>query len=396
MDTYEPLKKIFYVAIEASHPLNIVQNYISHLHNIMSNNRFENIFLIGFGKSSTQMAKPILSEFGDIINSGVLITKYEHREKELIWENLKIYEAGHPLPDDNGIKATKKIINLLTQTGKNLIITLISGGGSALLVSPMDGITLMEKQITTDLLLKAGADIFELNTVRKHISKVKGGRLAEMAYPSRIISLIISDVLGDKLDVIASGPTSPDTSSYEDAKKVLEKYDLIDKVPISVLNVIKKGLNGELKETPKPGEDIFKNVENNIIGSNKLSIDAAKKYAETLGFTVEIITTELIGEAKEAGKYLANIAKGYLEKQYDKPLCLLSGGETTVNVKGGGKGGRNMELALSFAKEIDGIKGLSLLSAGTDGTDGPTDAAGAIVDGNTIAEAKLQGLKPEI
>ncbi|MDI6733028.1 MAG: glycerate kinase [Planctomycetota bacterium] len=306
-------------------------------------------------------------------------------------------EAGHPVPDGNGLKGTAEIIKLLKAADENtLIVCLISGGGSALLVAPCEGITFSEKQKVTELLLKAGADIFELNTVRKHISKVKGGRLAEIAYPTRVISLILSDVIGDRLDVIASGPTSPDTTTYRDALRVLEKFQLIEKVPKNVIDVLNRGVNSLIPETPKEGNIIFDHVENIIIGSNKIALSAAKEKAEVLGYNAIILSSEISGEAREVGRWLAQTAIDIQkDKHYRKPICLISGGETTVTVKGTGTGGRNMELALSFAIEIEGTNGINLLSAGTDGTDGPTDAAGAIIDGKTVKKARAAGINPE-
>ena len=272
---------------------------------------------------------------------------------------------------------------------------LISGGGSALLVSPSEGISLAEKQELTGLLLRSGADIHELNTVRKHISRVKGGRLAEIAYPAHIISLIISDVIGDSLDVIASGPTSPDHSTYADALGVLEKYGLINECPESILAYLSKGAKGSFPETPKEGDVIFERVENTIIGNNRMAIECAKKKAEEMGFHAEIRSTALSGEARNVGKRLAREAMEIRKaRTTGRPVCLISGGETTVTVHGNGRGGRNMELALAFAIEIEGIDGIALLSSGTDGTDGPTDAAGAIVDGQTTQKARNLGLDP--
>jgi glycerate 2-kinase len=303
------------------------------------------------------------------------------------------------VPDENGLKGTEEIIRLLKNSKENtLAVCLISGGGSALLVAPYEGITLKEKQKITQQLLKAGADIYELNTVRKHISKVKGGRLAEIAYPARILSLILSDVIGDRLDVIASGPTSSDRTTYKDALMVLKKYRLIESSPRSVVGILNRGINSLIPEIPKKGNIIFKHVENMVIGSNKILLDAAKEKAEKLGFDVEIISSELSGEAKDVGKWLAQKSmtmKCSKDKKIKKSTCLISGGETTVTVKGKGVGGRNMELALSFAIEINGIDGITLLSAGTDGTDGPTDAAGACVDGQTVSKAKAIGIYPE-
>ena len=302
------------------------------------------------------------------------------------------------LPDKNGLAGTGEIISLLKSADENtLVVCLISGGGSALLVAPHEDVLLEEKQQITDMLLKAGADINELNAVRKHISAVKGGRLAEIARPARIISLIVSDVIGDRLDVIASGPTAPDRTTYSDALNILVRYNLYDRSPRNIVKVLEKGADGLIPETPKAGSKIFERVDNIIISSNRTALKAAVQKAEELGFQAEVLSSGLTGEAREVCKWLAKKAVEIKNANRSTlPYCLISGGETTVTVKGNGLGGRNMELALAFAIEIDGIDGITLLSAGTDGTDGPTDAAGAIVDGKTVESARSTGLRPEV
>ena len=409
--------EIFYSSLKAVDPFDSVKGYADKIRSVYGSGNFSKLIVIAFGKAACPMAKAIEDSLGEIIDSGIVITKYGHTKvqqrgiaaanyenKNIPFKNCRsnallrccaIFEAGHPFPDENGVKGTDEIINLLKDTDEHtLVVCLISGGGSALFVSPYEGITLNEKQVITQLLLNAGADINELNTVRKHLSKVKGGRLTEIAYPSKIISLILSDVIGDKLDAIASGPTSPDTTTYADALKVLEKYGLIGKAPKNIIDVLRKGMKSLIPETPKEGDKIFNNVENIIIGSNRIALDAAKKKAEELGFNTEIISSDLAGEAREAGKWLAIQAKDSRVLRGKDSICLISGGETTVTVAGVGLGGRNMELALAFAMEIEGVDGLTLLSAGTDGTDGPTDAAGAIVDAETVKKAKATGLDP--
>lgn len=427
MDTNNTIKAIFSAGLNAVDPLVIVRGYSDMIRRIFFNNRFKHLLLTGFGKASFQMARALEeSPVGNLISEGIVITKYGHAisekaEDEKIGnseaENLstsqplslstsqsikspiKVYEAGHPIPDENGLNATKKIIELLRTADKNtLVLCLVSGGGSALLVSPYNGITLNEKQHITELLLKAGADITELNTVRKHISGIKGGRLAEIAHPAKVVSLMISDVIGDKPDVIASGPTSPDLSTFDEALKIIDRFALNKKTPASIMDILNKGALGQITETPKSGNPVFNNVTNIIIGNNRLALEAAKEKAEALGFKAEIIFNTISGEAREAGKWLAGKAiktKTSEAQRHKGTKCLISGGETTVTVAGKGKGGRNTELALSFAMEIDGKEGITLLSAGTDGTDGPTDAAGAVVDGKTISKAKSLGLNPD-
>jgi glycerate 2-kinase len=387
--------EIFYSASKAVDPYDLIKSQKENILSAYHSNNCTRLLVIGFGKSACQMAKGIENTVWDLIESGIVITKYGHCLSRYKPKKIQFYEAGHPVPDENGFKGTEKIIRLLKDSDENtLIMCLISGGGSALLVSPYEGITLEEKQKVTDLLLRAGACIEELNTVRKHISRVKGGRLAELAHPAKIVSLILSDVIGDKLNVIASGPTSPDTSTFADALKVLEKYSLLDKSPQTVLEILNTGVKGLIPETPKEGDKILKNINNIIIGSNKKALKAAKSTAENIGFHTEILSSEISGEARDAGRWLARKAIEAKGKE-QRARCLISGGETTVTVKGNGLGGRNMELALSFAIEIESIDGITLLSAGTDGTDGPTDAAGAIADGETVKKATAIGLNPE-
>jgi len=389
--------ELFDAALKAVDPYASVKQHINRVIEAYNTSRCEKIRVIGFGKASCPMVRAFEDSMGDLIDEAVVITKYGHSKPLHKSKKINIFEAGHPIPDKKGLKGTEEVIRLLIGSRENtLIICLISGGGSALLVSPYKGITLHEKQEVTGLLLKAGADIFALNTVRKHISRVKGGRLAEIAYPARMISLILSDVIGDRLDVIASGPTSPDTTTYNDALHILEEYHIRNKVPQAVLDILENGRKGMIPETPKEGSRIFDRLENIIIGSNKIALTAAQEEAEKRGLTTEIISSELSGEAKDAGRRLAGKARAIKQsKDMRRPHCLISGGETTVTVTGKGSGGRNMELALSFAMEIEGMNGITLLSAGTDGTDGPTDAAGAVVDGQTVIKANTLGMNPE-
>lgn len=297
------LKEIFYSGLSAVDPYELIKSYRDNILSIYYSNNYRKLLVTGFGKSACHMAKAIEDTIRNIIESGSVITKYGHCLLHYRPEKIKFYEAGHPVPDENGLKGTEEIIRLIKDSDENtLIICLISGGGSALLVSPYKGITLKDKQKVTDLLLKAGVSIEELNTVRKHISRVKGGRLAELAYPSKIVSLILSDVIGDKLDVIASGPTSPDTSTFSDALKVMEKYSLLNKSPQTVLEVLNKGVKGLIPETPKGKDKIFKKVDNIIIGSNKKALKAAKYTSEKLGFHTEILSSEISGEARDVGR----------------------------------------------------------------------------------------------
>jgi hydroxypyruvate reductase/glycerate 2-kinase len=401
MDAGKDIREIYSSALHAVNPAQLMRGHSGLIKAELVKNKFSQLFVIGFGKASSLMAGACVSAIDhELFTNGIVITKYGHttgqnpedkkirrledREistsqplnfssSQLQKSPIRIYEAGHPIPDENGVKATEQIVTLLNNADRDtLVVCLISGGGSALLVSPCDGISLKEKQTVTALLLNAGADITDLNTVRKHLSKVKGGRLAEIASPAKMITLIISDVIGDSLDIISSGPTSPDSSEFQDALNVVDKYRLRKKIPENALTTLINGAKGLIPETPKQDNAIFQNVHNIIIGSNLIALNAAKETARSLGYRTEIISSGISGEARDVGKWLSEKAK---KARNTKKICLISGGETTVTVRGRGRGGRNTELALAFAREIEGLDGITLLSAGTDGTDGPTDAA---------------------
>jgi glycerate-2-kinase len=390
------LSNIFKAAISAVDPYESVKPYIAKIRTSYKEGNFKKLILIGFGKASCPMAQAVEEELADVITDGIVITKYGHCRKHTL-QAIAVQEAGHPVPDNNGLEGSAKLMDLVrSANGRALIVCLISGGGSALLVSPVEGISLGEKQRLTQQLLNAGADIFEVNTVRKHVSRIKGGRLAELASPASVISLIMSDVIGNRLDVIASGPTAPDTSTYLDAVHVLDKYSLTDKMPHSIRKILTKGKNGEIPETPKTDNSVFDSVENIIVGSSESAIEASSQKAKEYDFDTEIISTRMTGEAQEIGRWFGQKAVRIKEiKHSGRPLLFITGGETTVTVTGSGLGGRNTELALSFALTVQGIDGISLLSAGTDGTDGPTDAAGAFVNGKTVGHAQQLGLDPE-
>jgi hydroxypyruvate reductase len=358
-------------------------------------NAFNRIFLVGTGKASNSMAQAIEEIFGDRITRGLITTKYGHR---LPLKKTEIIESGHPIPDQNSYDGARKIESLLKESGLNdLVIFLLSGGGSALLTLPADEIDLKEKQEMTQLLLDCGAEIKEINTIRKHISQIKGGWLAKWAYPSTVIGFILSDVVGDQLDVIGSGPTTADSSTFEEAWQILEKYDLLNEISSSIQKHLRLGKGGKVEETPKPGDVVFKKVYNVLIGSNILALRAAEKEASSLGFNTFILSSSIVGETREAARFHTAIAKEVISSgnPIQKPACILSGGETTVTKEGNGLGGRNQEFALAGALEISGIERVVLLSGGTDGTDGPTDAAGAVADHTTVRKAESMGLDPK-
>ena len=356
---------------------------------------FKNIYLIGTGKASAPMAQTMEDLLADRISSGVITTKGGHR---LPLKRIELIEAGHPIPDRNGLEGAHRIRSLLKNSGpEDLVLVVLSGGGSALLPLPVEGITLEEKQEATQLLLDCGADIKEMNTVRKHISQIKGGWLARWAYPSTVLAFILSDVVGDPLDVIGSGPTVPDSSTFEDAWGILRKYNLIREVAPSIQKHLQLGREGRAQETPKPGESAFERVHNLLIGSNILALRAAQQEASSCGFHTFILSSSIVGETKEVARFHAAIAKEMMMSgnPISKPACMISGGETTVTIRGRGRGGRNQEFALAGALEIQGLERVVLLSGGTDGTDGPTDAAGAIADHTTVNRALAMGLQPK-
>lgn len=354
---------------------------------------FGRILVIGAGKAAARMALAIETVLAGRIDAGLVIVKQGHTVPLKVIEQV---EASHPVPDAAGQEGARRILEMVRAADeKTLVVCLLSGGASALLVSPVNGVTLQDKQQVTGLLLNAGASIGELNAVRKHLSAIKGGRLAQAAYPARMVTMILSDVIGDRLDVIASGPTAPDVTSFDYAWQVIEKYGLEEKIPLRAKDYLHRGMVGQEPETVKAGDPCLDKGNNIIVGSIRLALDAAAKKSRQLGYATEIITAELQGEARDAARFMAQIARDRLPGlQADDRLCLLFGGETTVTVKGGGKGGRNQELALAFAMEIAGLESVSMLSAGTDGGDGPTDAAGAIVDGGTAAHARRLGIEP--
>jgi len=386
----EHAERIFRTALASADPRRAVQQHHHKISDILQQGRYRSLLVAGFGKAACAMAVAMEECFRDSISRGIIIAPHGHCPEKHAFQKIRLYEGGHPIPDENGQAGTAEIIRLLKGSDEHsCIVCLISGGGSSLLVSPYKGVSLAEKKQVTALLLNAGAAINELNTVRKHLSSVKGGRLAKIAHPGRVVSLILSDVVGDKLDVIASGPTAPDDSTFDDAIHVIEKYKLTSRVPAAVMQFLAKGSKGLVPETPKKGDAVFERVDNIIIAGNRIALEAARAEGEHLGYKADMLTSELTGEAREAGRWLAHRAMSM-----KRSTCLVSGGETTVTVTGTGAGGRNLELALAFAMEIQGLPGITLLSAGTDGRDGSADAAGAVVDGGTIAGARARGLDP--
>lgn len=356
--------------------------------------KFRSVRVVGAGKASATMARAVESLLGRRVSGGLINTKYGHLAR---LKRISLNEAGHPVPDQSGIEGTRRIAALLESCGEeDLVIALISGGASALLPLPAAPVTLEEKQATTKQLLACGATINEINSVRKHISAIKGGQMARLAAPATLLALLLSDVIGDPLDVIGSGPAAPDASTFETAWSVLEQYGIAGGVPASVRKRIEAGMRGDVEETPKPDDKCFRRTQNLVVGSNRLAVDAAVVRAKALGYRPLVLSTFIEGETRDIAMMHSAIAREALVsgRPAKPPLCLISGGETTVTLKGNGLGGRNQEFALAAALALEGLPDIVAFSGGTDGTDGPTDAAGAIADGTTVSRAQGKGMNP--
>ena len=357
--------------------------------------KFKNIYVIGGGKASGSMAEAIEQILGKYITNGIVNVPQGSKQNTKI---IEPHEASHPIPDEAGVEGTRSMLKMLEQAKEDdLIICLISGGGSSLMPLPRGGISISDKREITNALLKCGATINEINTVRKHISDFKGGWLAKKAYPATILNLILSDVVGDPLDFIASGPTVPDSTTFNDAVKILEKYRLWSKAPASIRKVLSNGEKGIIPETPKADDEAFKKVFNVVVGNNRLASLTALEYLKSEGLNTLLLTATLEGEARHVGVMLASIAREISASgnPVPKPAGIIAGGETTVTVTGKGLGGRNQEIALAAAQKLNDMNGVVVASLSTDGVDGPTDAAGAISDGKTLVRAAKMGLTPE-
>ena len=383
----------------------------------------DRILVVGGGKAGTPMAAAVYEVLGDRVAGGVVNVKYGHTAAGGSWHvryahpqlglrgapdeapkahtgPIEIVEAGHPVPDSAGLAGAERVAGLLSGLSeRDLVIVLISGGGSALLPLPAEGVTLADYQDLTNLLLHSGADITEINTLRKHCSRLQGGQLARLAAPAHVAALILSDVVGTPLDAIASGPTVPDRSTFADAWAVLQRYGIADRAPERIREHLRRGVAGEIADTPKADDPLFERVHTVVIGDNAIAGRAAVAAAAELGYNGVLLTTFVQGEAREVARAVAGLAQGIATAQsdYARPTCLVLGGETTVTIKGTGLGGRNQELALSAGLALsgyalpDGVE-VAVVSLGTDGTDGPTDAAGGIATPDTVQRAKAAGL----
>lgn len=391
---------IMAAAIQAVDPYQCVQDHLSFSagrirlgQQMIDLDDYQRVFLIGFGKASVAMAKAVIDILGSRLNSASVVTKNESFLSEDDYKQiLKVYLGEHPIPGDGSIKSTHAVLASLHElTSHDLVLVVISGGGSALFTDPVPGISLEAMRQMTDALLKCGADIYEINTLRKHLDQVKGGGLAQRLQPASVHSLILSDVIGDSLEMVASGPTVPDSTTYRDALDIIERYRLKDLVPPTILNTLEDGAKGLLPETLKDVVINPSRLVNHLIGSNQKAAKAAMEKAQSLGYNSRILSTELTGLTEDLVVYLEEIIKIELveSKTVEKPACLILGGEPTVKVIGGGKGGRNQDLVLRMTPRIAQLQGILFISLATDGEDGPTDAAGAASDCSVYRDGTL-------
>lgn len=354
---------------------------------------YERLVAVGAGKASARMAAALEGVLGDRLVGGLVVVKDGYAAPT---NTIEVVEAAHPIPDQAGRRAAARLLALASGlTPNDLLFVLLSGGASSLLPAPAPGLSLQDKQRATRLLLRSGATIQEINAVRKHLSAIKGGRLAATTR-ARVVSLTLSDVIGDDLGAIGSGPTAPDPTTYEDAWRILRQYGLWQAVPSRVRSHLTTGRRGRYADTPKPGASVFRRVQNQLIGNNRQAVEAVARAANQAGLSPLILSSTLTGEATEAAKVFGAIAREIAStgRPVARPACLIAGGELTVTVRGHGTGGRAQEMALAAAIEIAGLPDVWVAAFGTDGTDGPTDAAGAVVDGETVARAARAGLDP--
>lgn len=392
----EDIERIYRAAITVVNPQEAIHRHLTLENNTLTAKGgdgnavtfnlpdFSRILVVGAGKATAPMARAVEDILGNRVTEGAVVVKYGYTDS---LAKVIMMEAAHPVPDEKGVEGAMKIRSMLEEADENtLVISLISGGGSALLALPAGNISLEEKQEVTSLLLKSGASIHEMNAVRKHISAVKGGNLARAAYPATVLNLMISDVVGDNMDVIASGPFVPDSSTYKKALDILDVYSIRDEIPVRVKEHLENGADGKIPETPKKDDMVFTRVTNMIAASNIMALLAAENEARTLGYNTVILSSMIEGDTTDAAAWHTAILRESMLSSHPvgAPACIISGGETTVKVTGEGLGGRNMEFALQMAARIHDLEGVMVASVGTDGTDGPTDAAGAISDETTV------------
>jgi glycerate 2-kinase len=372
---------IFRSALQAADPAKAVKRHFEKF----DFSAYRDIYVIGAGKAGASMALAVERILGKRITQGLINVKDGHVAN---LRHIELNQCGHPVPDARGVAGARRMAQIAeAASSEDLVLCLISGGASALLPLPVPSLTLAAMQRVTRMLLACGADIHEFNTVRKHLDRIKGGQLARLAWPASVEALLLSDVVGDDPAVIGSGPTAPDPGTFADVARIFERYGIDKQVSVRVRRRIEQGIRGEIPETPKPGDPIFHRVRNTIVGSNRLALDAAAHRARQFGFRTLVLSSEIQGETREIASMHAAIAREIVHfgAPVRPPACIISGGETTVTVRGKGLGGRNQEFVLAAALDIEGLHNTLVFSAGTDGTDGPTDAAGALADGATLA-----------
>ncbi|MGC9325089.1 MAG: glycerate kinase type-2 family protein [Desulfomonilia bacterium] len=407
MNLAKDLEEIFLTALERVDPYKMIVENISIRGNSLviqeegkiaeeDLGHYSRIIVLGIGKASAKMGMAMEDIFGDKISEGMVITKYGHGEN---LSRIHVTEAAHPIPDKNSVGGAQILYQIASEANENtLIINLVSGGGSALFTLPQKGISLEDIQSLTRILLESGADIKEINCLRKHISQVKGGHFARISYPARMINIILSDVVGDRLDTIASGITVPDDTTFAQAQSILKKYRIEEKIPPSISDLISRGIAGSVADTPKQGDPVFSKVSNILLGNNLAACRAARSHAQGLGYNPYILTSSLTGEAREIARFFTALARDVDQEMCDftKPALLIAGGETTVTIRGTGKGGRNQEMVLAFLIDMlenyPSCENIAFLSGGTDGNDGPTDAAGAYMTADLVYKVEDLGL----
>lgn len=401
MNTREKAEAIFNAGIRSVLPSVFIPRKVRIENDVLiisekafSLKEINNIYVIGAGKATALMAAEIEKILGERISGGHIIVKYGHSCR---LKHVRVTEAGHPVPDRNGFDATQSILRIAAAAGANdLVLCLISGGGSALLTDYPEGSSPEDMMILNSLLVNSGASISEINAVRKHLSYVKGGHLARAVYPATLVSLILSDVPGDPFEVISSGPTTPDSTTFRQALEVLQNYNIMDKVPPALARWLEEGVKGIHPETPDENDPAFSKTNNILIGTNTTALKASRLKALEFNINAFVITSCLQGDVLPVADYLLETALQFKEDENEvKPVCLLFGGETTVKMTGAGKGGRNQHLALVASVLLKDHPGITILSGGTDGNDGPTEAAGAVVDSSTFRSAITKGLNPE-
>ena len=402
LDYRKATRRILQEALAAVDPYRAVLKHlefdgevISIGSNVFRAKDFDRLSILGAGKAGFAMARACEEVLGDALSEGFIIVKEGHGGK---LDKFEVFEGSHPLPSEKNYRGCKSLLERANAAGeRDLVILLISGGGSALLPAPVEGVSLEDKLRTTKMLLECGATIGETNCIRKHLSQIKGGGLARALAPARIAALVLSDVIGDRLDTIASGPITADSSSFEDSWQIIRGYGLLDQLPPSVIEHIGLGREGKRRETLKEGDPIFEKVAPPVIvGNNSMALEAARKKAEEEGFEVLHLSSTLEGESRELAKFFCALARERFEKSRKQPLLLLGGGETTVNVRGTGLGGRNQEFALACVRELSKLEGAFAIGFATDGTDGPCDAAGAHADWESMERASKAGLDPAL